>query len=401
MANPHTPPRHYTEFWGGDFVSDAHTLGANVVVFLGLRSKPHFYAIFRPLRGLKIAQKEFFLGGASLYLLSFPFCATIGNTMNQSSPYVGCVIVSYNTCGLLRACLESLRDSSLPLYSLVVDNCSSDASVAMVQATFPDVRVHALVQNRGFAAGINVGLRLLGFGGESSGDVLRPAYVLLLNPDTVVEPDAIRVLVDFLETHPRVGVASPRLLNPDGSMQPAAFRFPTLMMSVLDVFPPGEVLPGRLYGSWWHGRYPEEQVGEAPFPVDHPLGACLLVRASVIDDVGLLDEHYFMYSEEIDWCWRIRQAGWAIWQVPDARVVHVGGASTQQVRYPMLIALHRSRVQFFQKHYPSWFLRFHRLVTRGGMLRAILCAWGEYVTHRIGRDDLRQRLWAFGEICRL
>lgn len=321
--------------------------------------------------------------------------------MNQSCPFVGCVIVSYNTCGVLRACLESLRDSSFPLHSLVVDNRSSDASVAMVQTTFPDVRVQALEHNRGFAAGTNVGLRLLGFGGESAGDGQRPTYVLLLNPDTVVEPNAIQILVDFLEAHPRVGVASPRLLNPDGSMQPAAFRFPTLMMSVLDVFPPGDVLPGRLYGSWWHGRYPEELAGEAPFPIDHPLGACLLVRASVIEEVGLLDEHYFMYSEEIDWCWRIRQAGWAIWQVPDARVVHVGGASTQQVHYPMLVALHQSRVQFFQKQYAPWFLLLHRLVTRGGMLRAMVCTWIDYLTHRIGRDDLRQRVWACAEICRL
>src|SRR5205823_12803184 len=167
-----------------------------------------------------------------------------------------------------------------------------------------------------------------------------PAHVLLLNPDTVVHPSAIETLAAFLETHPRVGVAGPRLLNPDGSVQAAAFRFPTLAMSLIDLFPPGEVLPGRLYGSWWHGRYQQEQDGCAPFPIDHALGACMLVRREAIEQVGGLDEGFFMYAEEVDWCYRIRRAGWAIWQVPVARVTHVGGAATSQFRQRMLIALY-------------------------------------------------------------
>jgi hypothetical protein len=174
-------------------------------------------------------------------------------------------------------------------------------------------------------------------------------------------------------------------------------------MSLLESFPPGEVLPGRLYGSWWHGRYPQEQQGEAtrPFSIDHPLGACMLVRGCTLAQVGLLDEGYFLYSEEIDWCWRIRRAGWAIWQVPQARVTHVGGASTGQFRQRTFIELYRSRVRFFTQHYPPSFLRAHRLITRAGMLRAVLLTWYAYRLRRIGRAELRARLWAYGEVCRL
>lgn len=315
--------------------------------------------------------------------------------MDQEDSTVAVIIVSYNTAGLLRDCLQSLRACTLPLRTLVIDNASSDDSVALVHTHFPEVCVCPLEQNRGFAAATNVGLRKLGV------DSVAPDFVLLLNPDTIVQPGAIEVLVAFLQDHPRVGLAGPRLLNPDGSIQPAAFRFPTLTMSLLEVFPPGEVLPGRLYNSWWHGRYPHERNGSAPFPIDHPLGACMLARWRTIQQVGLLDERYFIYSEEIEWCWRIRRAGWAIWQVPHAQVVHIGGAATRQFRQRMLIELHRSRVMFFRQHYSAGFLRAHCLITRLGMLRATLRAWRDYTRRRISHEELRARLWAYGEVMRL
>jgi hypothetical protein len=127
----------------------------------------------------------------------------------------------------------------------------------------------------------------------------------------------------------------------------------------------------------------------------------MLVRREVLAQVGLLDERYFIYSEEVEWCWRIRRAGWAIWQVPTARVVHVGGAATGQFRQRMLIALHRSRVQFFRQHYSPAFLCVHRLITRTGMLRAALLSWRAYGQRRIGPAELRERLYAYAEICRL
>jgi hypothetical protein len=305
---------------------------------------------------------------------------------------------------LLYDCLDSLHRNvaGAPLRILVVDNQSQDGSPEMVQREFPDCELLLPEQNLGFAAGNNLGLRRLGLlAGQSGSRAAVPEYVLLLNPDTIVHPGAIEALQDFLARHPRVALVGPRLLNPDGSLQPAAFRFPTLLMSLFEVFPPGEVLPGRLHHSWWHGRYPQEPAGSAPFPIDHPLGACMLVRSSVLRSLGGFDEGYFMYSEEIDWCYRIRQAGWAIWQVPAARVTHIGGAATSQFRRRMLLELHRSRLRFFQQHYRPYYLRLHRLITRAGMLRLALRTWRDYAAGCLPHTELRLRLLTYGEISRL
>lgn len=312
--------------------------------------------------------------------------------MEQHPPTIGVIVVSYNTAGLLRACLESLRDCRLPLRVVVVDNASADGSAAVAEQVCPAAQVIALGHNAGYAGGTNIGLAALG--------QPLPDYLLILNPDTVVQPGAIEAMVDFMQAHPRVGLVGPRLLNPDGSLQPAAFRFPTLAMSLLDLFPPGEVLPGRLYNSWWHGRYPQER-GDEPFPIDHPLGAVMLIRRAALEQVGGMDEGYFMYSEEVDWCWRIRQAGWAIWQTPQARVIHVGGAATSQFRWKMLLALYRSRARFFALHRAPAVGRAHRLIVRAGMLRLALLAWRAYARRQIDQAELRARLFAYGQVIRL
>ncbi|KAB8144914.1 glycosyltransferase family 2 protein [Chloroflexia bacterium SDU3-3] len=309
---------------------------------------------------------------------------------------VGVIIVSFNTCALLRECLASLRGCGLPLRTLVVDNGSRDGSQAMVRAEFSEVDLIEPGRNLGFGAANNLGLRQL-YGGQ-------PAHAgpaLLLNSDTVVHPGAIEALADFLAQHPRVGVVGPRLLNPDGSLQHAAFRFPTLSLTALDLFPPGEALPGRLYGSWWHGRYAQEIAGAAPFPIDHPLGACMLVRAEALAEVGGFDEDFFMYAEEVELCHRIRAAGWSIWQQPAAQVTHVGGASTSQLRSQMQIALWESRLRLFRKRYPRRALAAHRALLRVGMLRAALLAWAAFARRQISRRDLRERLYTCGRIAQL
>lgn len=308
---------------------------------------------------------------------------------------IGVIIVSYNTCALLRDCLASLRGCALPLHAVVVDNGSRDGSVAMVRADFPDVLLIEPGSNLGFAAANNLGIATL----KTQHPMLD--HVLLLNPDTIVHAGAIETLVAFLAAHPRVGVASPRLLNPDGTVQPAAFRFPTLSMTALDLFPPGEVLPGRLYDSWWHGRYPQERTSEQPFPIDHPLGACMLVRRDVIEQTGGFDPAFFMYAEEVEWCLRIRRAGWAIWQVPAAQVTHYGGASTGQFRAAMQIALWESRMRLFRKHYSPRFVRANAALIQVGMLRQALLAWRDFARGILDRDQLRQRLWTFGNVMQI
>jgi N-acetylglucosaminyl-diphospho-decaprenol L-rhamnosyltransferase len=308
----------------------------------------------------------------------------------MSTPSVAVVIVSYNTAALLRDCLASLRGCALPLQVVVVDNGSRDGSPSVVRAEFPEATLIEAGRNAGFAGGTNIGLGSLG----------SHPFTLILNPDTVVHQGSIEAMVAFLEAHPRVGMVGPRLCNPDGTPQPGAFRFPTLQMTALDLFPPGEVLPGRLYGSWWHGRYPQERGGE-PFPIDHPLGACMLVRRELLERVGPMDDTYFMYSEEVEWAWRIRRAGWAIWQVPAARVTHVGGAATRQFRRTMQVALWRSRARFVAQTGAPWRMVAHRALVRAGMLRLTLLAWRDFGLGRLTRDELRERLLGYGEIMAL
>jgi hypothetical protein len=127
----------------------------------------------------------------------------------------------------------------------------------------------------------------------------------------------------------------------------------------------------------------------------------MLVRGAALAEAGPMDERYFMYSEEVEWCWRLRQAGWAIWQVPAARVTHVGGAATRQFRHKMLVALWRSRGRFAAERGPAWRLAAHRAVVRAGMLRLALLAWVGYARGAFSREELRARLWAYGEISRL
>lgn len=319
---------------------------------------------------------------------------SIGETraMNTAMVPVGVAIVSYNTEALLRDCLRSLEACTIPVAVAVVDNGSRDDSVAMVRAQFPRVTLIVPEANLGFARGTNVAMRALL---AANPDI---ATMVMLNPDTVVHAGAIEALVAFLGAHPRVGVVSPRLLNSDGSLQPAAFRFPTPAMTFFDLFPPGEVTPGRFYASWWNGRYPQERVGDAPFPIDHPLGACMAVRTTVLHTVGMLDESFFMYAEEVDWCQQVRRAGWAIWQQPAAQVTHIGGASSRQFRGAMLKALWQSRLHYWVRWCAPHEVWWHRCWLRLGMWRLQWLAWWQYRRGAITHAEYQVQATVYREI---
>ena len=228
------------------------------------------------------------------------------------------VIVSYNTRDLVLRCLEALqaeldRGSWLAHSSVwVVDNASGDGSAAAVAEHHPWVHLVALGENRGFTAGNNVAL-----GHWLAGPGACPRWVLLLNPDTEVQPGALGELVDALERDPTAGLAGPLLRYPDGRFQHAAFRFPGIVQTWLDLVPVPRLMDTRL-----NGRYPRHRyAARVPFVVDFPLGACLLARGAALARVGGLDEGFFMYCEEIDWAQRFRQAGYRSLCVPGA-VVH-------------------------------------------------------------------------------
>jgi N-acetylglucosaminyl-diphospho-decaprenol L-rhamnosyltransferase len=247
------------------------------------------------------------------------------------------VVVTWNSAALLPACLESLladaERAGLSTEVVVVDNASGDDTRAVAR-DFPQVQLVELEENRGFAVATNIGLRRA-----------RGRAALLLNPDTELRPGALAALWRALWAMPHVGLVGPLLLNPDGSPQSAGYRFPGLAQQLLDFFP----LHPRLAGSRLNGRF-DVGDGLTPFAVDHPLGACMLVRRAALEEVGLLDEGYFMYSEEIDWCRRFKAAGWTVLITPAAHIVHHGGQSTRQAAPAMFIELHRSRARYFARH---------------------------------------------------
>jgi GT2 family glycosyltransferase len=265
------------------------------------------------------------------------------------------VIVSWNVRDLLQACLESLRPAWERTWAevIVVDNASTDGTLDLVRDHYPAVRLIANAANRGFGAANNQGMAAAG-----------GRYFLLLNPDTVVLPGALEILAGFLDAHPRVGLVAPRLLNPDGSLQRNAFHFPGLMQVALDLFP----LHPRLTESRLNGRYRREPRAKGPFAIDHPLGAAMMVRREVWEETGGFDEDYFMYAEEVDWCRRIHHAGWTIWQVPAAEIVHCGGQSTRQMPDSMFIELWRARYRFFRRYHGPVYQAVVRLLVRLGML---------------------------------
>ncbi|HHS97072.1 MAG TPA: glycosyltransferase family 2 protein, partial [Chloroflexi bacterium] len=309
------------------------------------------------------------------------------------------VIVSWNVRDLLAACLRSLF-ADLERWGgaaevWVVDNGSTDGTPEMVARDFPPVRLIASEENLGFAAGNNRAMReILGEGapqvagrgargagrgaqvaGRRAQSAGRRVHVWLLNPDTEVLPGATAALVEALESHPRAGVVGAKLLYPDGSLQHSAFRFPGLLQLAFDLFP----LPARLYETPLNGRYPRRLYeGTAPFPVDHPLGAAMMVRTEAIRQVGLLDEGFRMYCEEIDWCWRMRKAGWKALCVPTAQVVHHAGQSTKQVPIPSFVNLWTSRARLYRKHHGPVRRRLARALVRMGMRRRMRGASQEW-----------------------
>lgn len=265
--------------------------------------------------------------------------------MAASPTRLGVIIVSWNVKELLDACLLSLREelgrAALTSAAVwVIDNASHDGTPDMVRSRHPWVSLEASPENLGFVRGNNrIMERLL--------HTDAPEFLWLLNPDTVIQPGALTGLLDLMDAQPRAGLVGPQLLNPDGSHQPGAFRFPDVWQPLFDF----GWLPRRFYHTRWNGRYPARAYTRGkPFRIDHPLGAAMLARAAAVQQVGMLDEGFFMYCEEIDWAWRMRKAGWEAWLAPEAKVVHVGGASTGQARAATTAHLWISRARLYRKH---------------------------------------------------
>jgi GT2 family glycosyltransferase len=259
------------------------------------------------------------------------------------------IIVAWNVRDLVLDCLASLRMARLGLRHeiILVDNGSVDHTVEAVRQQFPEVLILALPRNIGFAAGNNQGL--LKFNGR---------HAVLLNSDTIVLEGGLERCVAYLDAHPEVGVVGPQLLNPDRTKQNCVHNSPTLVSELV-----GASLLRRLFPK----RHPSKLVDyDAPVDVEAVLGACLFVRREVVAEVGPIDEEYFFFLEETDWCHRIRRAGWRVVHVPDAHVIHLYGESTKK-KVPL-----RTRIEYYRSRYT--FFRKNRGPLACAMLRGIVMA---------------------------
>jgi GT2 family glycosyltransferase len=248
-------------------------------------------------------------------------------------------VVSYNARDDLLVCLRSIRQAATPPPpTVVVDNGSTDGGPALVPGEFPEAEVLVDPANRGYGAAVNLGAR--------RSDT---PYLLVLNSDTVVAPGALDVLSDYLDAHPRVAIAGPRLRGPDGALEPSCHPPLGTLRSVLEKSSLGRAI-ARLPGfgahwallNWAHDR---------ARPVPWVTGAALAVRRSAFEAVGGFDEGYFMYAEEADLCWRCRQAGWEVHFAPVTDVLHRGAASTAPLRGAMALQKVRSAIRFYRRHY--------------------------------------------------
>lgn len=287
------------------------------------------------------------------------------------------IIVSWNTKALLAQCLASLQAYPLaaPHETIVVDNGSRDGSPQMVSAQFPHVQLIRNEDNRGFSQANNQAMRLA-----------RGKYILLLNPDTELHAHTLDRLVRFLDENPTAGAAGARILNPDGSLQHSCSPAPTLLNEWLHLFHLDR----------------ERRQGMAGWPLDTPrqvdtlLGACLMFRRELIEQIGFLDEDYFMYSEEVDYCYRLRRAGWTLHWVPEATIVHYGGQSTQQIATEMFLQLYQNKLLYFRKHHGrtgAW--GYKLILVMASVMRLALSplSWLEKPARRQQHRALAGRYW--------
>jgi N-acetylglucosaminyl-diphospho-decaprenol L-rhamnosyltransferase len=265
---------------------------------------------------------------------------TRGTILGPPTLGLSIIIVSYNTVGRLRACLQSLeRSRGVPdSETFVVDNASADGSADMVASEFPSVRLIRSPINGGYAYANNLALRQA-----------RGRLILLLNPDTEVEPHAIAALSSDLERHPEVAAVGPKLVRADGSLDLACRRsFPSPAVAFYRMVGLSRLFPH----SRRFGRYNLTYLDpDLETEVDGLAGACMLIRRAAIEQVGLLDERFFMYGEDLDWAYRMKESGWHIRYNPKVAILHHKGESSRQNSERATVAFYRAMHLFYAKHY--------------------------------------------------
>jgi N-acetylglucosaminyl-diphospho-decaprenol L-rhamnosyltransferase len=288
------------------------------------------------------------------------------------------VIVNYNVRDLLRRCLQTVFASEGVNFRVcVVDNNSPDDSVEMVRAEFPQVQLIANEENVGYPAANNQGLRALGVDDRrQTTDDQQPSYpryALLLNPDTELPPDGLAQVVGYMDAHPDIGVIGPKLLLPDGQLDMACRRaFPTPAVSFYRMVGLSRLFPrSPRFGRYNMTFLDVDEIAE----VDSVVGAFMLVRGTAVQQVGLMDEQFWMYGEDLDWAKRIKDAGWRVVYYPKVTVLHVKRASSRQNPRAQ-VEFYRAMLIFYYKHYrreTGWLL--HLFIILGIALKGGPAVW--------------------------
>lgn len=278
---------------------------------------------------------------------------------------LGIVIVNYNTRDYLKRCLETVYASQgdFSFKVVVVDNASSDGSAEMVKTDFPQAELIASLKNGGFSYGNNLGLQALGFKGVKDVAPDAPRYALLLNPDTEVPANSLYDMTRYMDAHPEVGAAGPKLMLEDGSLDLACRRsFPTPMVSFYRFSGLSKLFPRHPQFGRYNMTFTDP---DTEIEVDSVVGAYMQVRREAIADAGLLDEAFFMYGEDLDWAFRIKKAGWKIFYHPQVVVKHIKRAASRRSKKAQF-EFQRAMLIFYRKHYrkttPLW---LHSLVMLG------------------------------------
>jgi len=259
----------------------------------------------------------------------------------MQEPLLSICIVTYQACDYLKQCLNSICKSqrrSGKFEIIVVDNGSTDNTAEIIRANYKDICLIKNQENLGFTLPVNQALMKA-----------RGSYLLILNPDTVIELSALDDLIHFMEQHPEVGICGPKVLNPDGTLQKPCRRGESRPWAVISYFTGlSRLFPkSKLFGEYLLSYLDEDETHE----VAGVSGSCMLIRREVIDQIGLLDERFFAYQEDADYCFRARQAGWKVFYVPTAKIIHYGGVGGSHVQpYRSIIEWHRSYWLYYRKN---------------------------------------------------